>query len=59
VKIGIGSQWGRLLRVAVGSAKDCVMGTLSDVVKMAGTVGLMKGREIVSGSSDGSSVGPS
>jgi hypothetical protein len=45
-----------LLFVDVGLAKDSVTGMLRDVVKVTGAVGAGKGREIVSGSSDGSSV---
>jgi hypothetical protein len=42
--------------VDVGLAKDSVTGIFREVVNTIGIVGAGNGREIVSGSSDGSSV---
>jgi hypothetical protein len=42
--------------VDVGRANGSVTGTFKEVVNIIGMVGAGKGREIVSGSSDGSSV---
>jgi len=55
VKMGMGSQCGLLLLVGLMISKDSVTGMLSEVVKLAGMVAVGKLREIVSGSSDGSS----
>jgi hypothetical protein len=67
VKIGMGSQCGFLLDVdvvsypgtSVGSATDPVIGIFSDVDSWTGTVRVAKESALVSGSSEGSSSGPS
>lgn len=55
VKMGIGSQCGLLLLVGLMISNDSVTGMLSEVVKMTGMVAVGKPKEIVAGSSDGSS----